>query len=37
MVERTLSHHIRFDDGSGDARVAAALGRAIWLITYGDV
>lgn len=35
MVERTLSHHVRFDDGSGDARAAAALGRAIWMITYG--
>lgn len=36
MVERTLSHHVRVDDGSGDERVAAALGRAIWLTTYGD-
>ena len=35
MVERTLSHHVRVDDGSGDERVAAALGRAIWLTTYG--
>jgi AcrR family transcriptional regulator len=35
LVERTLSHHVRVDDGSGDERVAAALGRAIWLVTYG--
>lgn len=36
MVERTLSHHVRFDDGSGDEQVAASLGRAIWVITYGE-
>jgi TetR/AcrR family transcriptional regulator, ethionamide resistance regulator len=35
MVERNISLHCRLDDGSGDERLAADLGRSIWLTTYG--
>ena len=36
MVERGISLHVRIDAGDGDDRLAEALGRAIWLTTYGD-
>jgi TetR/AcrR family transcriptional regulator, ethionamide resistance regulator len=36
MVERGISLHVRIDQGDGDLRLAEALGRAIWLTTYGD-
>ena len=36
MVERGISLHVRIDQGDGDQRLAEALGRAIWLTTYGD-
>lgn len=36
MVERGISLHVRIDSGEGDDRLADALGRAIWLTTYGD-
>jgi AcrR family transcriptional regulator len=38
LVERGLSQHVRLDaDGDGDAAIAQALARAIWLVTYGSV
>lgn len=37
MVERSISQHVRRDpEGEGDAALAAGLGRAIWLVTYGS-
>lgn len=35
-VERTISVHCRLDPGDGDERLAADLGRLIWLTVYGD-
>lgn len=36
MVERTAMVHIRHGDPADDERVAAAVGRAVWLAIYGD-
>jgi AcrR family transcriptional regulator len=36
MVERTIAVHCRTDPGTGDAKLAHDLGRAIWLTVYGD-
>jgi AcrR family transcriptional regulator len=37
MVERSISQHVLENpDPSGDAALADALGRAIWLTTFGD-
>jgi AcrR family transcriptional regulator len=37
MVERSIAQHVLEDpDGSGDAELAETLGRAIWLVTFGD-
>lgn len=36
LVERTASVHIRHGDPADDERVAAAIGRLIWLAVYGD-
>lgn len=35
MVERVVPQQVRADDEATDARVAAALGRSIWLTVYG--
>ena len=37
MVERSIAQHVlETSDASGDAGLAATLGRAIWLTTFGD-
>lgn len=36
MVERNITVHCRLDDGGGDERLAADLGRSIWLTVYGS-
>ncbi|MFE3542626.1 TetR/AcrR family transcriptional regulator [Nocardia sp. NPDC059177] len=36
MVERTLTVAFSADTGIGDEELAASLGRAIWLVVYGD-
>ncbi|WP_158891427.1 TetR/AcrR family transcriptional regulator [Amycolatopsis anabasis] len=36
MVERAVFHHFTSHDPAGDHRLAATLGRAIWLTIYGD-
>jgi TetR/AcrR family transcriptional regulator, ethionamide resistance regulator len=35
MVERNISVHCRLNPGDGDDRLAADLGRSIWLTVYG--
>lgn len=36
MVEQTATVHVRHGDPADDERVAAAVGRAVWLAIYGD-
>lgn len=36
-VERIVARHVIDDDGSGDERLAAALGRSTWLMLYGTL
>lgn len=36
MVERAAMIHIRHGDPADDEKVAAAVGRAVWLSIYGD-
>ena len=36
MVERTATVHIRHGDPADDERIAASVGRAVWLAIYGD-